>query len=149
MNQRFNAVWCVALMFCLAGCSGESGTRLVPVKGQVTVQGKPAGGAHLLFYPADGKSNPSEARSDPDGKFVVETVGKPGMAPGEYKVTISYLTNPDKTAYTPKPGDLDLEQLRMQGKVIESLPAKYSNLQMTELKIVVTEQGNPEVKFDL
>ncbi|WP_437191689.1 carboxypeptidase-like regulatory domain-containing protein [Planctomicrobium sp. SH527] len=149
MNQRLIVILSVVTILCAAGCSRDSDSRLVPVTGRVTVQGKPAGGAHLFLYPADGKSNPSEARSDADGNFAVETSGKPGVAPGEYKVTISYLMNRDKTVYTPKPEDMDLEQLRMQGKVVESLPAKYTDLQMTELKIVVTDQGNSEVKFDL
>lgn len=89
----------------LVGC-GEKPTRLplVPVKGSVTVGGRPPVGALVRFYPQDpaaaGGVNPSAHVRD-DGTFEGGSYVKgDGVPPGEYTLTITWEEE------TGKPGEM-------------------------------------------
>ena len=81
----------------LAGCSagGLAKKTCYPVKGELTVGGKPAEGATVMFQPRD--ANPADwsagyprATVGADGRFQVSTYGENDGAPaGEYDVTIA------------------------------------------------------------
>jgi hypothetical protein len=81
-----------------AGCSkgGTSKKVCYPVKGELTVQGKPAEGATVMFQPRD--ANPAEwsdgyprATVGADGKFQVSTYGENDGAPaGDYVILVSW-----------------------------------------------------------
>jgi hypothetical protein len=64
-----------SLLFCLllAGCGGDHG--LAPVKGRVTLDGKPVEGAAVLFEPEAG-GIPATGITDASGEFTLATVGK-------------------------------------------------------------------------
>jgi hypothetical protein len=76
----------------LVGCGeGESGPKLVPVSGTVTLNGKPLEGATVSFQP-DGSTPgvmPAEDITGPDGNYKAITKGRSGVAPGKYKVVVS------------------------------------------------------------
>lgn len=114
----------VLLTWSLAGCSGGSGVKLVPVEGVVTLDGKPVGDAEVLFRPAGGR--PSGGRTDPEGHYSLSyTREEKGALIGEHQVTIStYLEADDES---PDP-------VRQKGRV-ESIPQKYNK--RTTLKVEV------------
>lgn len=86
------ARWLTMLMLvgvCL-GCNRAPMT-LVPVKGTVTLDGKPVEKAIVLLIPASGL--PASGTTKSDGAFQLVTVVGPqefsGAAPGEYDVAIT------------------------------------------------------------
>ncbi|MFZ4733207.1 MAG: carboxypeptidase-like regulatory domain-containing protein [Pirellulales bacterium] len=76
----------------LAGC-GTKGESLYPVKGRITVDGKPADGAVLLFHPESG-GQVASATADSSGAFACVYNTKPGIPAGKYKITANW---PDPT----------------------------------------------------
>ncbi len=74
----------------LVGC-GESGPKLVPVTGTVTLNGKPLEGAVVSFQPDASMPGamPAEDVTGPDGNYKALTKGRSGVVPGKYKVVVS------------------------------------------------------------
>ncbi len=72
----------------LAGCNA-SGSGLVQVTGSITVDGKPAEGAVLLFHPEQ-PGSVAAGSADANGKFTLVTDMQPGISPGRYKVTATW-----------------------------------------------------------
>ena len=72
----------------LTGC-GSGGPTLLPVSGSLTVDGKPANGATLIFHPTDKEMKliPA-ATTDENGKFQLATSAKVGVPAGTYDVTV-------------------------------------------------------------
>ena len=84
----------------LAGCGGESFT---PVTGKVMVNGKPAVGASVMFFPegsTDIHAIPGSGVVDANGTFTISSGTVSGMKPGKYIVTVIW---PDPAK---KPTDL-------------------------------------------
>lgn len=77
------------LTTCIVGC-GKAGPSLVAVKGTVTVDGKPADGAVLIFHPTGGKGTIASAAADANGTFAITSNGTPGIVTGSYKVTATW-----------------------------------------------------------
>ncbi|WP_406698259.1 carboxypeptidase-like regulatory domain-containing protein [Singulisphaera sp. Ch08] len=76
----------------MIGCNSDpdSAIKLVPVKGTVTLDGKPMANAMISFIP-EVANNPSTAGGDttgPDGNYLAQYRNRTGLAPGKYKVTI-------------------------------------------------------------
>ena len=69
------------LLLCLVGC--QSGQKLVPVTGSVTVKGKPAEGASVLFHPEDPAAQTVSAVCAEDGTYSLMSGLEPGIAPGK------------------------------------------------------------------
>ncbi|HVT27309.1 MAG TPA: hypothetical protein VHE81_04760, partial [Lacipirellulaceae bacterium] len=59
--------WFLILMACFFGCS-ESGPKLAPVTGRITLDGQPLENADVLFQP-DGSKPPSVGRTDANGRY--------------------------------------------------------------------------------
>jgi hypothetical protein len=70
------------------GC-GKGGPSLVPVTGSVTVDGKPANGATVIFHPTDKEMKliPA-ATTDEGGKFKLATSAREGAPVGSYDITV-------------------------------------------------------------
>jgi len=83
----------------LVGCGGESGPKLVPLTGTVTLNGKPLEGAVVSFEPdASFKGGfPANDVTGPDGNYKVFTKGRSGIMPGKYHVVVTKsLIDPSK-----------------------------------------------------
>lgn len=120
-----------AALFSLAGCGGDS-DGLVPTKGTVTVDGAPATQTTVAFIPIETTGgNGGTALTDSSGQFEILTPqGKKGLLPGKYKVTISRRLNPD--------GSLpDVNVPPMESSATESLPARFTERDRTELRATV------------
>lgn len=148
VNRESKAVWAIACLLVLAGCSkGKKGPTfdLTPVAGTVTLDGKPLADADLGFYlqgTAPQGYYGSGAKTDAEGKYALKTGDALGAVPGQYKVTVSRLVGADGAAIVTEEG-MDAEQLKMMGKVKESIPPKYNDLEQTELTITV-DKGKAE-----
>jgi hypothetical protein len=75
------------------GC-GESGPKLVPVAGVVTLNGKPLEGAVVSFHPdpSNKEGKPGEDITGPEGNYKVNTNGRSGLVPGKYHVSVTKLS---------------------------------------------------------
>lgn len=120
----------VFLLFALVGC--DRGSKLVPVTGSITVDGKPAEGAVILFH-ADGNeiNSVSSAVAKADGTFEPVTDSEPGMPVGRFKLSVSY---PDPSV---KPTE---QQLMMLGAEPgpDLLKGRYISKDKSDLTAEVT-----------
>ncbi len=80
----------IFLLCFIVGC--ESGSKLVPATGKITVDGKPAEGAVILFHPEGSNEikSVSSAVSKADGSFVPVTDSEPGIPVGSYKLSVNW-----------------------------------------------------------
>ncbi len=134
MTKVQGFVACVLLFFC-AGC----GTGLVPVQGEVLLDGQPLQSAQIMFVPKSGR--PATGKSDANGKFRL-TTNKPddGVAAGAYTVTVTA----HEVKYEPKPGT----EAGFVEKLIWKAPEKYSKPAESGLTATVAA-AQPVVKLEL
>ena len=83
-----------AALLALVGCSGgDTVPPLSPVKGSVTVDGKPVTSGAVTFYPVAADPNHRYAsptgQIDSAGTYELFTSGQPGAPAGKYKVTVN------------------------------------------------------------
>jgi len=75
------------------GCSDDpdAAVKLVPVKGTVTLNGKPMANAVVSFVPEPGNKTGTAGgdTTGPEGNYMARYRGRSGLAPGKYKVTIA------------------------------------------------------------
>jgi hypothetical protein len=135
-----------ALAMCaatLCGCGGgATAPGTVRAGGKVTMQGAAVAGASVTFFPlGEASTLASQAMTDNEGVFQLSThVGggkfQPGIAPGNYAVTVSKLdVAAIKDTLTP-PKNL--------------LPGRYADAKTSKLSAYVTPSGenNFELKLD-
>lgn len=120
----------------LVGCGGsgrpESKIPAQPVKGKVLLGDQPLSGGRLslTLVSNNDKHGNAEAGADiqADGTFEPRQVGdKPGLVPGRWKVVVS-----------PVGGYKDGKAVRIK----ETIPAKYTNANTTDLFLDVQEGEN-------
>jgi hypothetical protein len=138
------------MMLVLSGCGAEvKGPEVVPVRGTVKVGDAPVTGARVTFTPTAPKVNPAGGVTDASGNYQMFYGSRAGLPVGDYKVTISQLVTADGKPFEAKEGGLDAGQLKMQGKVKEGLPPKYSDPGKTELTFKVEAGGSKAADFTL
>jgi hypothetical protein len=123
----------LVLVAAVTGC-GPAGPNLIPVKGTITVDGKPADGASLIFHPVAGKGSIASAAADASGAFSIMSNGNPGIVMGNYKVTAIW---PDPAK---KPKEITL------GGTIEDAPDLLGGKFVTVDKAATTVEITPATK---
>jgi hypothetical protein len=72
-------------------CPGCGGPKRIPVTGSITVDGKPAVGATLLFHPVEAsQTSIGSGNADADGKFSIVSDAEKGLVAGSYIVTVTW-----------------------------------------------------------
>jgi hypothetical protein len=141
---------CLALVCSLAGCSDygppkdtEGLQNLQPVTGSVSFEGKPTPGAVVLFLPADAPDSLTyrvAGTVEEDGSFEMHTTvpegTRPGVAPGEYVVTISW-----NELVNPRDRDSD------EGP--DLVPSRYKDHRTSGLRVEIVEGNNELEPFNL
>ena len=127
-----------------AGCGKHDDDGLLPVSGQVRLDGKPLAGASVTFR-SDSVQIPG--MTDSDGRYEL----KPGAAPGEYRVVIGKLEGSPQQMLAVDPGALGRVQpsatpVRPPRQII---PARYSHPMQTELRFTVVSPGTKQANFEL
>jgi hypothetical protein len=91
LTARLAAAAC-GVTLALAGCGDQSGLKLVPVVGKVTVDGQPVKAGTLSFRPDSAKGNKSVHEPygtiDAAGNYTLFTDKKGGAPVGWYKVAV-------------------------------------------------------------
>jgi len=141
------ALACLAILF-VAGCSGETVggpdlSKLVPVKGIVTLDDKPLADATVAFHPKTKEGfQGAIGTTDASGKYELVTEagnGKTvkGVLPGFYQVTVSKMVKQDGTPfiYKGEPGG------PMSMGAVESIPMLYATVSERGLSFDVPAGG--------
>lgn len=142
---------CLVVVVLAGGC-GKSGPefvgKLVPVSGEVTLDGKALGGADVAFIPVSPGGHRAFAASDSEGRFELTTVPSgarvalkkiKGALPGTYRVSIIKFQMRDGSA---PPRDAP----PMESGAVDMLPPQYAT--GDALSATVSEQGG-KFKFEL
>lgn len=134
MSRIFRRGWLIgcslafaAALLSMAACSKTPADDLVPVSGQIILDGHPLSGGAISLRPESRETwhQPTGAIT-PEGRYTVYTTNRPGAPPGRYRVVV-FSTGPSRTAGTAAhPG--------MPKSVI---PMKYNDPNSTPLRIDV------------
>lgn len=144
----------ICLAVSLVGC--DSGPKLVPVTGSVTLDGKPLQYKSLYFYPvrsAGTQGDGSGAFTDKEGKYYLianirgSKRDQRGVFAGKYRVTVAEPMIPITEAdfapravqvdsATPGPGLIPNEKL-----VKREIPVPYNSESSTPFVVEVPEKG--------
>ena len=129
--KRPIVVWLLAIASLLPGLTGCGSSEYSSAEGVVTLDGSPLADATVVFI-SPGRPL-ATARTNPDGKYSMETGSVEGIKPGEYAVTV--------TAF----------QKAQNGKPIPKLstPEKYSKAESSDLKAVIEAGKSHDINFDL
>jgi hypothetical protein len=147
------AVLGVVALVCVGCSGGASGPALTPAKGKVTFKGEALAGATVNFVSSAGEV--ATGGTDASGAFSLTTRGKPGAAPGDYKVTVvkSAAGSGGGPTSGPKPEDMFKMASKKGGNdpaAKSELPGKYADAQKSGLSATVsTDASKNDFKFDL
>ena len=139
-NCRSAVLLVLGAVTMAAGC-GEAGSsmpaKLVPVTGTITADGQPLKHAAVSFIPEAAKQGVGAFGStDESGKYDLKWHGSgEGVAPGKYKVVVSRMTQKDGSPVPPDQSAADVG-------AVESMPPRYSDVNVTELLAEVTPTGS-------
>lgn len=118
---------------------------MVPVRGVVTLDGKPIEGAAVLFAPREG-GRPAIGRTDERGDFRLQTVtSDDGALRGEHVVTVTLqetlgvTADPDGLSGEVAPGGIQVRWI---------VPERYANPNTSNLAVTV-EPGMPPLTIPL
>ena len=144
MNRLFGAGILAGLLGAVLGCGSKSSAGLVPVSGNIAVDGQTAGNAVVTYIPQkDTTGNGGTGTTDSTGRYTVTTPqGKTGLPPGQYKVTVSRRLNPDGSP--PDPNTPPIES-----NARETLPVIYTDADKTQLTITIAADDKRSFDFDL
>lgn len=140
--MRFHRFFAAPLLLILLGCSNPHGTA--NVSGTVLYKNQPVDGATVIFHPQsqDAKAKPAQGLSKSGGKFTVTTYfgpseQEPGALPGDYKVTVTKIDEP-QGAYDP----------HKDPPLKNHVPPKYSTPQNSPLTAAI-KAGSNRLEFKL
>ena len=123
----------IATMCVAVGCA-RSDEALVPVAGQVLLDGKPLAGGVIVTMPERGRG--ARAEIGADGQFVLSTkeLGA-GATAGTHRVAVTWLADaPGASPEAPR-----------QSRI----PTRYASAETSGLSIDVTGAGNENVVLNL
>jgi hypothetical protein len=111
----------------LSGCGGD-GVQRVPVKGTVTLDGKPVQKGTVIFHPDDTKGNTlatdAQGIIDGEGHFEVYVGAKAGIPTGWYNVAVVSAEDADPKTY----------------KQVFLVPVRFSNWRTAQISREVVEK---------
>jgi hypothetical protein len=138
--MRYTRLGWVVVIALTASCSRKS--DLIPVTGTVKVDGQPAEGVQVSFWPAEGSDSRDRygaATTGRDGRFELKSISERGIESGGYKVTFSRMVAGGKVVTDPK---------KKGGNVKESLPERYTAQESTDITAQVS-RDNHDFVFEI
>lgn len=122
----------LSLLCVLGGCSGSHELETAPVKGTVTVDGKPLAGGGLVFVPGHGRG--ATGTIAPDGTYVMSTYDNAdGAIVGRHRVAVFPLTDHS-----------NFEDLSARPPTV---PTRYQNIASSGIEVEV--KPDEENVFDI
>lgn len=154
MRSILSLTLAFAVCLLVVGC-GDSGPAMAPVKGKVTVSGKPYAKGLVVFEPIGGGPS-GTSRTDENGNFEIWSAGKAGAVIGDHKVVVTTIMDSVESeaaptemsandpGYAAQASGSSTAQYKAAEKVKEPIPAKYNT--NSELKCSVPSGGT---QFDI
>lgn len=148
INYRLKPLALGILLTIATGCGSKTTDvklpDLVPVTGQVLLDGKPGSGISVSFLPKDSTvGQGAYCVSDSGGSFqCAYTNGQPGCPAGTYKVIFSKLAMPDGS---PIPEG----KTAADAGARDVIPMRYRALDTLENVVTVQAMGKNEFKFEI
>ncbi len=141
---------CAAIAFCpllFSGCGAD--TKLNPIAGKVTLDGKGYSRLLVYFRPTKGKPNQFNmgvGETDENGILTLRSSGGDGLIAGTYRVAFTYLIVPGQR----EPAGLD-EKLDGPGMAepIEKVPALYADWENSPVMFTVKHGSDNYFEFDI
>lgn len=118
----------------LKSMAGGELKKVVPVSGQVLVDGTPTAGVNLYLHKAEGGPAIRETRTEDEGKFCWTThLPCDGLEPGDYLLAFKHIPKPKKN-----------------DKGVDLFKGKYANPARNGIKLTVEDGvAQDDVTFDL
>jgi hypothetical protein len=157
----------ISMFMAVAGC-GQGLPATVAVTGEVTYKGAPVEGANVVFGRGSRSVQLGEiaiSKTDSNGRFEMVShfggqASKPGVVPGEYRVTVSkYIPPPnmtmaqyEKLASAAKKAGETGEMVPVDKQpppLVDMFPPQYAVSDKSNLKANVTPAGPNNFKFAL
>jgi hypothetical protein len=138
--MKFRCALLLCTFLALGGC--DSAPTRVPVTGSVSVNGKPAEGAILMFHPSDPKEATASAVAEADGSYKIVSGGESGLIQGKYQVTVIW----------PDPSKKPTQAQIMMGTAEpgpDLLKGKYSSKTTSPLSAEITSTSAKLPPFEL
>ncbi|MEN1680960.1 MAG: carboxypeptidase-like regulatory domain-containing protein [Planctomycetota bacterium] len=140
-----------AALLALTGCNSNG---LVPVTGEVSLDGEPVVSAAVMFFP-EGPGRPAWAHTDASGAFELTTYrDKDGAALGSYKVSVTKVVE-EMVKAPKKPLDSAAAEIKaeLQGRrrkrEIWLVPQRYADASASGLVFAVESRGKNHAVFEL
>lgn len=141
----------VAICISLFGCGPAASpkAKLYPVKGRVTLNGKPLKGCTLSLVTikaAPGADDVYIGKLNDEGQFELASIsGKAGAAVGKYRVTLSHNAAMDTTTMTPDQimqatKDGTLRKLQQQAQL--PFPKEFLTFATSKKDVEITAESN-------
>jgi hypothetical protein len=139
MLRRAHLVLGPLLAVLLAGCGKAPPPPIVPVEGQVLLDGEPVNKAEVLFIPLIpyGPEYVAKGVTDEQGRFQLTCKGQPGACACENQVVIRESELPDKLKGENAQAELAKYLKSLGGR---PLPPRYANLVESPLTAKVTAE---------
>ncbi len=137
----------IACLLCVPGC-GESGPRMEPVSGSVTLKGKPIEGVNVYFVHDQQVSN---GKTNSEGHYDLSQ----GAVAGENKVYFSKIEGGTFGDDDDGMAEFELEAAKASGGGRNAkgpkqiIPAEYSNAANPKLSFTVPSGGSTSADFEL
>jgi hypothetical protein len=85
----------IGVLAAILGC-GSSGPRLLPVKGKVTIDGKPATEGGVVFHSVENPMVQLIGNISPEGDYSIMSKREFGAPEGQYRVTVMVTETPKR-----------------------------------------------------
>ena len=153
------ALACCAALLVSTGCGGAPQLDgLDNYSGVITLDGEPLAGASITLVPTTVGPRGAGAMSDDKGKFVFQTLqAGDGVAPGEYKVTVTKThwedayTEEEQKILNESGGKRHAEVFpdRPEPTAVSDIPEYYNSADMSGLTLSLPEGGAKDLKIEL
>lgn len=143
------ALWAIIGLSLAVGCSRSGQVKVYPVKGRITLEGKPmvGGGAISLIPLVDQKGKTAAGIVQPDGTYVLGTYAEAdGSMAGEFRVVIFQETV--KEGQAAPDGSAPTAAAATTVAAADRISLVYANDQQSPLTAKIEAKAN-EINFDL
>lgn len=142
MKQQVSITGLFTLVAAITAGCGESGPPMAETTGTVTYNGAPLEDASIVFVPDAGP--PSTGRTDTEGRFTLNTRGKPGAVVGTGKVAIKAV---EQLIEFKSEADMSSEDIANMSQSL--IPEKYGHVMTSGLTQEVRADETNDWNFDL
>jgi hypothetical protein len=144
--------WAPGIVIVLAGAGCSDSSRVYPVSGRITLDGKPmAGGGSISFIPIDGnKARTSGGEIAADGTYRLTTfkIGDGAMA-GRYRVVVTQVLEKPSSQVVPDGGPVTRVDRTLNVSDDDRIPEIYSDHRKSPLTATVEGKKANEIDLEL